>query len=142
MLVPATLHVGHYVDLGSWHLEPTILGGALIALGLYVFSLNLAGPAPERKRVLLFGLGAGVMLLSLVSPLDAAAHRLLSMHMLQHVALTTVGPPLLLLGLQPASLRFLLRPGRLNQAARLLTSPVLAGTLFILNMWLWHVPPV
>jgi cytochrome c oxidase assembly factor CtaG len=64
------------------------------------------------------------------------------MHMLQHVAVTTLGPPLLLLGLTPALIDPMLRPGFVGRLARRLTHPVFAGTLFILNMWFWHVPPV
>jgi cytochrome c oxidase assembly factor CtaG len=62
--------------------------------------------------------------------------------MLQHVALTTVGPPLLLLGLTPALLEPVLRPHAVQRVARTVTHPVFAGTLFIVNMWFWHVPPV
>jgi putative membrane protein len=82
------------------------------------------------------------MFTALASPLDAAADRALSMHMLQHVFLTTIGPPLLLLGLAPALIDPLLRPRLITRAARTLTHPVFVGTLFILNMWFWHIPPI
>ena len=90
-----------------------------------------------------FSSGALLMLLALVSPLDAASDRLLSMHMLQHIVLTTFGPPLVLLGLPSGTVRALLRPGsRLYGAARIVTTTFFAGAVFILNMWVWHIPPV
>jgi putative membrane protein len=82
------------------------------------------------------------MFLALVSPLDAAAGRLLSMHMLQHVVLTTIGPPLVLLGLPPHMLRPVLQSRSLSSLVRLITNPLVAGAVFLVNMWFWHVPPV
>lgn len=140
MAGPLLLHTGHTVGWGAWSLEPSVIGLAFAALMLYA-SLQLRDPQPlEWWRLGGFLLGWGVMVIALVSPIDAASHRLLSMHMLQHVLLTTVGPPLLLLGLSPAMVRPFLAGDRVRAATRLLTSPAFAGTVFIANMWLWHVP--
>ena len=136
------LHFGHQVDLGAWHLEPSVVTGAFIALAFYAYGVTTLKGAFTGWRAASFTAGVVVIFVALVSPLDTAADRLLSMHMLQHVALTTIGPPLLLLGLSPALLEPLLRPGLVNRAARLVTHPVFAGALFIVNMWFWHVPPV
>jgi putative membrane protein len=95
----------------------------------------------QPLRALSFVLGLTIVVLALISPLDVAAGRLLSMHMLQHVALTTLGPPLILLGLPPALIGGVMRQAW-GRPLRFLTNPVVAGSLFIVNMWLWHVPPV
>jgi putative membrane protein len=89
-----------------------------------------------------FALGVALMFLSLVSPLDVGADRLLSLHMLQHVFLTTIGPPLVLLGLPDALLRPIFSNPSVFKAAKVLFHPVTTGTIFIVNMWLWHIPPV
>jgi len=134
------LHTGHAVSWDAWDLKPTVVGLAFVVLMLYA-SAVLRDEAPlDWRRLGAFLAGWGVMVLALVSPLDAAAHRLLALHMLQHVLLTTIGPPLVLLGLSPGMLRPLLGGVRAGGAARLVTSPAFAGTLFIANMWLWHVP--
>jgi putative membrane protein len=138
--MPPLLHLGHAI--GAWSLEPTIIAATFIALSFYAYGVWTLKDAFQGRRAAAFTAGVAVMFLALVSPLDAAAGRLLSMHMLQHVAVTTIGPPLLLLGLSPALLQPLLRPGFVNRAARLLTHPVFTGTLFVVNMWFWHVPPV
>jgi cytochrome c oxidase assembly factor CtaG len=136
------LHAGHNVHFGAWHLEPTVLAGALLAVGFYTYGALYLKGAPAPWRALCFYTGVLIIFVALVSPLDVAAERLLSLHMLQHVLLTTVGPPLLLLGLTPALLQPVLSPARIRRAVTLLTHPVFAGTLFIVNMWFWHIPPV
>ena len=136
------LHLGTAVNLGAWHLEPTIVAGAFIAVSFYTYgAFTIKGAFVPRQAVYFFA-GVLAIFIALVSPLDAAANRLLSMHMLQHVFLTTIGPPLLLLGLTPALLDPVLRPGLVSRLAALVTHPVFAGTLFVVNMWFWHVPPI
>jgi putative membrane protein len=136
----AVLHTAHDLTWRSWHLEPTIVAGALIVLGLYFYGLRVTAGAFDAWRVLLFLLGSLILFVALTSPLDVAAERLLSMHMLQHVALTSIGPPLVVLGLPPGLLDRVFRPARAASALRALANPFVAATLFIVNMWLWHVP--
>ncbi len=136
------LHAAHDIDFSAWHFEPTVIAGVLIVLVLYAYGAHTLGHGLASWRTAAFVTGIIALFVSLASPLDAAADRLLSMHMLQHVALTTIGPPLMLLGLTPALLHPLLRGRKVGQAAKLLTHPVFAATLFVLNMWFWHVPPI
>jgi len=134
------LHGGHDVAWDAWDLKPTVVGGAFAVVMLYSSAL-LRDEAPvDWRRLGAFLLGVAAMLLALVSPIDAASHRLLSMHMLQHVLLSTVGPPLVLLGLSPGLLAPLTRWESARRLLRLATNPVVAGTLFMINMWLWHIP--
>jgi cytochrome c oxidase assembly factor CtaG len=140
---PLFLHAGAAVTWRAWDLPPDLVAGLFIVTSLYVWGLrSLAGPS-EWWRPAAFFAGLVLVFLALASPLDAASSQLLSMHMLQHIVLTTFGPPLLLLGLPAPLLRRLL-PKRADLAAwlRRLTSPFVAGAVFILNMWLWHIPPV
>lgn len=137
---PFVLHAGHEVSLRAWQFEPTVIGGAFIVLGLYMYGVATTPGAADLRRAVLFSLGALVMFLALVSPLDAAAHRLLSMHMLQHVALTTIGPPLVLLGLPRPLLQRVFNSARSVRALRAVANPFVAAALFIVNMWVWHVP--
>jgi putative membrane protein len=137
----ALLHSGHLFGWDAWHLEPTVVGGALIVIGLYVYALTLE-PALDWRRVALFAAGALTIFVALASPLDVGADKLLSLHMLQHVLLTTVGPPLVLLGLPREGLRRLVRRPALDRLVTVITLPLIASPLFIVNMWLWHIPPV
>jgi cytochrome c oxidase assembly factor CtaG len=136
------LHAFHDVNLGAWHFEPTVIAGTFIVVSFYFYGALTRQGSFVPWRAALFLLGVTAMFLALVSPLDAAADRLLSMHMLQHVVLTTIGPPLVLLGLPPGILSGVFANARVANVARVLFHPVVTATLFIVNMWLWHVPPV
>src|SRR5262249_8183044 len=91
-------------------------------------------------RALAYYGGVLLVFLALASPLDAGAERLLSLHMLQHVLLASVAPPLLLLGLPPTLLADLLQPQVLRAVVGFMTKPLVAAAVFSVNMWLWHVP--
>ncbi len=131
----------------SWEWQPTILPAAAV-VGAYVYGVRSVYPADraERavfwRRVALFFAGALLLFLAIASPLDAATDRLLAFHMLQHVIMTTLAPPLIVLGLPPALLRKLLRREGVASVVRSLTNPFLTGGLFLANMWLWHAPPL
>ncbi len=144
--MPALLHAGS--SIYHWNLAPSILAGAAVVAVLYVFALTSLWPAgshsrgQEWRRAAFFFAGWGLILLALISPLDAVSHRLLSFHMLQHIVISTLAPPLVLLGLPAEVLRRFLRPGRLLGFVRLLFNPFPAAAVFIINMWFWHAPPM
>lgn len=132
-----------------------MLVAALVALGLYAAGWrrlrrrgrpDLAGAG----RAALFAAGVVVIVLALVSPLDPVGEEyLLSGHMLQHLLLGDVGPVLIVLGLAgPLALFVVPRPvlrtvGRrrpLRAAARWITHPAVAVTVWIVVMAGWHLP--
>jgi cytochrome c oxidase assembly factor CtaG len=57
--------------------------------------LAAAFPSPSSRRAGLFILGLSALWLAVASPLGAIAHDLLSMHMLQHVIVGAIAPPLI-----------------------------------------------
>ena len=93
----------------------------------------------ERKHAAYFLAGLAAMWVALETPIDTISDQYLdSVHMLQHVLLGFVAPPLLLLGLSPAM------AGRLAQvpAARALTEPLSAQVIAAVVMVAWHLPPL
>ena len=136
------LHIGHRFALDSWNFEPTVVSGAFIICSFYAYFSIRQPDGVNWARAAAFYSGSLIMFIALVSPLHGGADRLLSLHMLQHVLLTTLGPPLVVLGLTPAMLEPLRRPGALREAARWLSIPLVAAAMFIINMWFWHVPLV
>src|SRR5262249_5383090 len=88
--------------LHSWSLPPVVtLGLALLAIGYLRGWWIIRGPAgsllpPWRAAAFLSGLG--FIWIALASPLDLLNDRLLTAHMLQHMLLMMVAPPLILLG--------------------------------------------
>jgi len=65
---------------------------------------------------------------------------LFSAHMVQHLVLTLVFPPLLLYGTPAWVVRPLLRPRPVMRFARWATRPLAAGVLFSAPITLWHFP--
>jgi len=143
------------VDLGldfwltQWNWEPSILIGTALITGLYLYAIG-----PLRKRLypneqvktgqtITFLLGVLIMFLALVSPLDELGDAyLFSAHMVQHLCLTIIGPPLLLLGTP----EWLVKPALHNKVvfniAKVLTYPAVAFVLYNADFWLWHAPPL
>jgi putative membrane protein len=70
---------------------------------------------------------------------DLSDYYLFSVHMVQHLLLTLLFPPLLILGLPGWLVEPLLRPPPVRRVARVLTHPVIAAVVFTLTIAVWHV---
>jgi cytochrome c oxidase assembly factor CtaG len=104
-------------------------------------------------RTGVFFLGIATLLFAIVPALDVLAADLFSVHMLQHVLLTAIAPPLLfigepvrpvLMGLPDVVRARVVRPLAGNGAVRglvhLLRHPLVAVLLFVGGVYLWHWP--
>ena len=121
-----------------WDLHPSVVIGLVLLSGLYVYWGGLRAP---RRRVVAFTAALAVLGLALNGPLHNLSDRyLFSAHMLQHLVLTLVFPPLLLYGTPPWVVRLLLRPRWVSGLARRITRPLAAGVLFSVPITLWHFP--
>jgi putative membrane protein len=112
-----------------WRLDP--LAVAVCAAAAIAYA------TPGRRsgvRILPFAMALLMFVLALVSPIGQLADGyLFSAHMLQHLLLVLVVPPLALLGVAPA-----LRARAPGRVGRLLLRPVVAWGLGVGAMWLWH----
>src|SRR5205085_1270440 len=133
--------------LTQWDWEPSILLGTALITGLYLYAITALRkkyfPAEHVKRAQIsaFLVGVFIMFLALVSPLDELGDSyLFSAHMLQHLCLTIIGPPLLLIGIPGWLVDPLLRKRVIFRIARVLTFPALAFFLYNFDFWLWHAP--
>ena len=129
--------------LTSWRFEPLQLLPTLLVAVLYarrVRTLHRRGTPVERWRPWLFGLGIGLVLLALASPIDAfGEEEFLSFHMLQHVILGDLAPLALVAGLNGPILRPVLALRPVN-ALRFLAHPLVALPLWTLDLYVWHLP--
>jgi cytochrome c oxidase assembly factor CtaG len=110
-----------------------------------LFSPSLKGRVRELGlwdwRLGLFILGDLVMLLALISPLDVLADDyLFSAHMLQHMLLVLAVPPLLILGIPRQLAMSVVHMRGFSDIERTLRSPLLAWTLGMAALWIWHLP--
>ena len=133
--------------LTAWTLDPGLILGLVVLLEAYVIGIGplrrryrLGAPATKRQ-ITWFALGYLALVVALVSPLHALGEvYLFSAHMVQHILITLVGPPLLLLGTPGWLLSPLLRIPLVETLARNVTSPVFAFLAFNGAFALWHVP--
>ena len=131
----------------QWNLNPALLLGiaALVAAYIWGFRSLRMRSAPgfqgSRAHIAWFTAGTVILFLALCSPLDALSDTyLFSAHMVQHMLIAVVVPPLWLLGVPPGLLDPLLRRPAVERTMRLLTAPPVAFTLFNGFLWLWHAP--
>jgi cytochrome c oxidase assembly factor CtaG len=141
----------------SWTFEPWIIIPLLLAASVYLRGWwRLRRRLPQRFgiwRLIAFQTGLLTLFLALGSPLDPLAGLLLQFHMIQHLVLMMVVPPLLLLGAPILPLlRGLPRPALrhvlshvfasmvLQRLGRFLTHPLVCLLAFTVSNVAWHVP--
>lgn len=154
---PALAHAGSADTLG-WNKG----GWISVALALAVFGYVrgvLAVTTDARGRVYgawryaSFSAGIGALVVALLSPLDALDDQLFSAHMIQHMMLMLVAPPLLVWA-RPATAwlwafplparraigRCWMRTPGLAAGVRWLLGPVGVGLGCSFALWFWHLP--
>lgn len=129
---------GHLLAI-AWSPEPSVIGGIAALVVAYVAWLR--NVVRFRLRLLSFLLGAGLLVVTLVSPIDRLGELyLFSVHMVQHMLLILVVPPLLLWGLPVDATRRLLRVPALDRLERVLGRPKVTLPVKILALYVWHIP--
>src|SRR5688500_14249113 len=132
------LHVGASVSLSSFTLHwSTVIGLAVLA-GLYEYG-GRKGDLSGRR--LYFYAALLVIFFSLNGWLhDLSDWYLFSAHMVQHLLLTLLMPPLLIVGVPGWLLRPALRVRPVGAVARALTRPKVCFAAFQLTIAAWHLP--
>ena len=121
----------------AWSWEPSVVAGCALAAGGYI---GLSG-GRVAGRGWWFLSGVALLLLALASPLDVLGDRyLFSAHMLQHMLLVLVVPPLLILGLPPGWVRLALEHPGARRLERALGRPAPAWVVGLATVALWHWP--
>jgi putative membrane protein len=121
----------------TWNWDPSVLVGSAALIGVYLAALG----SRLTKRALLFVAGVLAAVFALVSPLDVLGDTyLFSAHMLQHLLLLQVTPPLLLLGLPAWLAKKITDWPPAGRIERILGQPWLAWLLGMGTMWTWHLP--
>lgn len=134
----------------AWHPHPDVWLLLVVLGGGYAWAVRRVGPrkvhpierAVSRRQVLAFGAGLVTIWIAADYPIhDISEGYLYSVHMVQHLLLSLVAPPLLLIGTPDWLLRSLLgRPG--IAVARFLTRPLIALVLFNTVIAVSHIPRV
>jgi cytochrome c oxidase assembly factor CtaG len=143
--------------LSSWSFDPKMALGVMAALLLYLRGwLVLRRTLPARFpawRLFAFAGGLATLWIAIASPLDAFSRLLLSAHMVQHLLLMSVVPPLILLGAPflpmlrglPRKIArdgvgpFLIWPA-LRNVGNAITHPLFCWIVMAVTLCAWHVP--
>ena len=131
-----------FAHVGSGVLEPVQLLPAFVALAAYalrVRTLRRQGRPPPAWRLACFGAGIALILVALVAPVAHLGEELILAHMAQHVLMADLAALLLVLGLTGPLLQPLLAT-RLFRRLRVLANPIVAFSLWAIDLYVWHLP--
>ena len=138
------------MNLGGWTIQAALV--YVVAAGLLYWLGGRRWRRREPLRAAAFVAGLVTLVVALDGPIDTYADELFWVHMLQHVLLLTVAPPLILLGRPwprmwralPVGLRTDLGRGlaraRWTAPPRALARPLPAWILFNATVVAWHIP--
>jgi putative membrane protein len=121
----------------GWDWDPSVVIGCLFLVVSYLVLVR------QRRwpHLLAWMGGVAVLLLALVSPLDPLSDDyLFSAHMLQHLLLILIVPPLLLMGIPRAGMEKALAVEWVGRTEHGLHRPVLLWLLATMTLVAWHFP--
>ena len=130
-----------------WHPHLEVVFGLILVQCAYLY-----GTGPYRKKqpipqplnprqTIMFTVGTFIIFLSLTSPLHILSdHYLFSAHMLQHVLITLISPPLLILGTPDWLVSKLFQPQWSEMVFKRIFHPLGAIVIFNMIFSIWHLP--
>jgi len=123
--------------LSAWNLNPWVI--AICAVTILTYGARHHFRFSRKIGWLLAGLA--VFFLTLASPMDALADGyLFSAHMLQHLLLLLIVPPLILLSLPSGPIPDGFHTSRWKWVTWLVRRPLAPWFLGVGGMWIWHAP--
>lgn len=136
--------------LGTWTLDPVLLGVCVAAVGLYVWGMVRSRRGWPVWRLASFTFGLLVLLLALTTGVDEYADELLSIHVVEHLLLILAAPALILWGAPvrlalsacPPAGRHVIASLLRKRWVRLLTRPACGFALFTLVVLGTHMTGV
>jgi len=142
-MVYALLHPFTQFSWLKWSIHPSTVVGLAVLAAIYLIRSRQAGPDDRLSgmRKLSFFAALFVIFASLNGPIhDLSDNYLFSGHMVQHLLLTMLMPPLLIVGVPGWMLRPLLRNRAVSAVARRVTRPISCFVIFNVVIAAWHIP--
>ena len=139
MLDPVIVPLAH---VGGGVFEPLQLLPPLAVLAAYwkrAHTLARQGRPLPAWRMACFGGGIALIVAALVTPLAHIGGELVLAHMAQHVLMADLAALLMVLGLTGPMLQPLLAT-RVARRLRVLAHPVVAFSLWAVDLYVWHIP--
>lgn len=134
----------------AWHLHPDVLVLCAVLGGGYAWAVRKLGPSRvhpiersvSRRQAWAFGAGVATIFVASYWPMhDLAEGHLYFVHMIQHMLLSLVAPPLLMIG-TPAWLWRVLLGETGIKVLRVIGRPLIALVIFNIVIAVSHIPAV
>lgn len=114
---------------------------ALIIIALLIIFNFVTNGRQFTKKSIYFFIGIFLFILLTFSPINYLGHYyLFSAHMLQHIVILLIIPPLFLIGTNKEFIDVLLKNPKVNKTAKILFNPMTTWMIGVGSMWVWHVP--
>ena len=143
--------------LTNWSFEIIPLFLFSLLIGFYLSGALKSKPKQitivSNWRIISFLSGNVLILFSLFGPLDYLSEKLFLFHMIQHLTITHLAVPLVLLGAptftiirgMPYGVRYytigkLANVTAVRSAINFVSKPLIAFALFVTSFWAWHIP--
>ena len=131
----------------SWTFDPGIWFSIVLIHGAYLLAVGpLRAKFPNSqpitsKQLMYWTAGIVTLIVALITPISLLSDQyLFSAHMFQHVLLTLIAPPLMLMGLPGWIFDPLIKFPHLLNFARFITRPFAAFVIFNVTFVVWHIP--
>ena len=134
--------MGLLAHVSSGVFEPLQIAGLTAFGAVYgIRAANLAreGRAVPTWRVVSYFSGVALIAIAFVSPLAHLGGELVTAHMIQHLLIADIGALLIVLGLTRAVLQPIMALKAFDRL-QFLTLPMVALPLWIVNLYVWHIP--
>ena len=127
-----------------WQFDPAIWLAVILTGAGYIYATGVIEQrdptAVTTRQTWYFLSGLAVLFFALQGPLDAFADDAFWVHMIQHIVLVSIVPPLLLIGTPTALIKPFLRVPGVLPVMRLLTNAGVAWLLSTAVFFGWHIP--
>jgi len=137
------------VEWLDWHLHADVVLLCVTLIGAYLYAINVLRPRlsdagrVRGTQVVLYFSGVFSILVATGTPIhDLSEQYLLSMHMLQHLLLTLVAPPLLIAGVPGWLWEAMLGGRRVLPITKVVLNPLVTFGVFNFLIVVTHLPSV
>lgn len=133
--------------LTTWTFEPSILVALASIVTAYIVGLRRFRPQTlwdehhvATREIIFFASGMFLLFLALCSPIDTLSDSMFSIHMIQHMLIVYLAPPLLLVGMPAWFWTPILRVPFVKPFLRFVMSAIPATIIFNGILVVWHFP--
>lgn len=125
--------------ISYWHISVT----AVVLAAVFSYWHWIANGRKFLPGSKIFFTGIALLLLVMMSPIEFLGNNyLFSAHMVVHIILLLIIPPMLLAGTNPAYLEKLVQKKFFQKAGKIFFHPVSGWILGVGSMYVWHIPSV